>query len=214
MSAAPEPARFRILYVCTGNVCRSPFAEILTRHLLAERLGKHAAAAFDVTSAGVRAVVGASIDPDTRRQLATVVPDDSATACFVARQLTPMMIERADLILALTPAHRSVVVEECPRVVARAFSLRELARLSALVDLAALPATPVERAAALGRQARQARSLAPPSHVDIDDVPDPAGLPPRAHLAAATRITAAVRSVVEVIAPTTRADRPSSTRLG
>ncbi|MGE3285975.1 MAG: low molecular weight phosphatase family protein [Pseudonocardia sp.] len=31
--------RFRVLFVCTGNICRSPFVEILTRHLLQARLG-------------------------------------------------------------------------------------------------------------------------------------------------------------------------------
>jgi protein-tyrosine phosphatase len=28
-----EETGFRLLYVCSGNICRSPFAEILTRHL-------------------------------------------------------------------------------------------------------------------------------------------------------------------------------------
>ena len=30
---------FRLLFICTGNICRSPFAEILTRHLLRGRRG-------------------------------------------------------------------------------------------------------------------------------------------------------------------------------
>ena len=45
---------FRILIVCTGNICRSPAAEILTRHLLIGRLGGRAASSFRVSSAGVR----------------------------------------------------------------------------------------------------------------------------------------------------------------
>jgi hypothetical protein len=49
-----KETEFRVLYVCTGNICRSPFAEILTRHLLTGRLGGQAAAAFDVSSAGRR----------------------------------------------------------------------------------------------------------------------------------------------------------------
>jgi Low molecular weight phosphotyrosine protein phosphatase len=60
---------FRLLFVCTGNICRSPFAEILTRHLLRGRLGGRAAAAFDVSSAGVAAVVGSAMHPDSRAEL-------------------------------------------------------------------------------------------------------------------------------------------------
>jgi protein-tyrosine phosphatase len=63
-----EPRAFR-LYVCTGNICRSPFAEILTRHVLVDRLGGTAAAAFHIASAGVRAVAGAPMHPATREEL-------------------------------------------------------------------------------------------------------------------------------------------------
>src|SRR4051812_32932148 len=63
----PEPVdgEFRLLFVCTGNICRSPFAEILTRHLLVGRLGGRVAGRFEISSAGVQAVVGSPMHPDS-----------------------------------------------------------------------------------------------------------------------------------------------------
>jgi protein-tyrosine phosphatase len=94
-----KETEFRVLYVCTGNICRSPFAEILTRHLLIGRLGGQAAAAFDVSSAGVQAVVGSGIHPSTREELAPWGLHREAADRFVARQIRPPMIADAHLVL-------------------------------------------------------------------------------------------------------------------
>ena len=64
-----EDAEFRLLFVCTGNICRSAFAEVLTRHLLNERLGYGPASAIVVSSAGIQAVVGSGMHPMTREML-------------------------------------------------------------------------------------------------------------------------------------------------
>ena len=61
---------FRLLFVCTGNVCRSPAAEILMPHLLRGRLGGREAARIAVASAGVCAVVGGAMHPAARAKLA------------------------------------------------------------------------------------------------------------------------------------------------
>ncbi|UER55299.1 hypothetical protein HJG43_12960 [Kineosporiaceae bacterium SCSIO 59966] len=50
---------FRILTVCTGNVCRSPMAERLLRSGLAARCGEQAAA-VEVSSAAVEALLDAA----------------------------------------------------------------------------------------------------------------------------------------------------------
>ncbi|NMI00103.1 low molecular weight phosphatase family protein [Pseudonocardia acidicola] len=137
---------FRLLYVCTGNICRSPFAEILTRHLLVGRLGGRAAAEFDVSSAGVRAVVGAQMHPDTRDELTPWGLDGVIAGRFAARQLRSTMIEEADLVLGANPRHRSAVVERAPVALQTTFGLREFARLAAAVDPGVLPVDdPVER---------------------------------------------------------------------
>jgi protein-tyrosine phosphatase len=65
---------------------------------------------------------------------------------FVARRLSNGLIQQADLVLALTRAHRSLVAEAWPTAVRRTFTLREFARLLSGIDRAALPAsTPADR---------------------------------------------------------------------
>ena len=163
-SAPPRP--YDVLVVCTGNICRSPAVE----RLLAAELG--AGPEVRVASAGVGAVVGAPIAEPMAALLrdAGASPDD-----FAARQLTEPMLREADLILALTRAHRSRIVGLYPRAVRRTFTLRELARLAGRVDPAALPAgTSGERLAALlplATAQRGMRAGAP----DQDDVVDPYG---------------------------------------
>lgn len=192
-------APFHILFVCTGNVCRSPFAEILGRHLLLRHLGRDAAD-FTVSSAGVGAVVGAGMHPDSRAELTRWDLHGAAAEGFTARQLRPEMIEWADLVLALTPRHRAAVVQQVPRSLATTFSLREFARLTDLVDRAALPPAAADRARALVVQVRLARPLAAGHPPEDDEIPDPVGRPPAAHRASAVLISSAVQTIVEVIA--------------
>lgn len=122
-----EPA-VRILTVCTGNICRSPVAE----RLLAARLGDRA----EVTSAGTRAVVGAPIDPGMASLLDTA---GEASGGFAARQLTATQIRDADLVLALTRAHRARILEEVPAALRRTFTLLEFARIVASPTCRAAP---------------------------------------------------------------------------
>jgi protein-tyrosine phosphatase len=194
---------FRLLFVCTGNICRSPFAEILTRHLLRSRLGGRAARAFDVSSAGVQAVVGSAMHPDSRAELAPWNLHGAPAAGFTARQLHPAMIERSHLVLGVTPRHRSAVVARCPAALPTAFGLREFARLAAAVDPGQLPVHPVARAHALVDLAQLQRGLVPPDP-DGDDIPDPMGRPRAAHHHAAQLAHAAVTAVVDVIGSAAR----------
>ncbi|GAA1273183.1 low molecular weight phosphatase family protein [Pseudonocardia aurantiaca] len=198
---APPQAGFRLLYVCTGNICRSPFAEILTRHLLIGRLGGRAAAAFDVSSAGVQGVAGSAIHPSIRHELSPWGLHLAAADRFVARQLRPEMASSAHLVLGANVRHRSAVIECEPGALSTSFSVREFARLALEVDQAALPADPVARAHALVGAVRQRRGVSPPSLPDADRIPDPMGKPQEAHHEAAMLILDAVSTIVDVIAP-------------
>ncbi|MDR1807301.1 MAG: hypothetical protein LBR33_05215 [Propionibacteriaceae bacterium] len=107
---------YRILTVCTGNVCRSPMAEAMLRHRLA--------GLSDVTveSAGTGALVGAPMPPEARAVLEGLGLKDDG---HVARQLTHQLVSQADLILGLTRQHRRKVVQLDPTATRRAFTLRE-----------------------------------------------------------------------------------------
>ena len=193
-------APFRLLYVCTGNICRSPFAEIITRHVLIGRLGGRAASAFQISSAGIRAVVGSGMHPDSRAELQPWNLHTAPAEQFTARQLRSAMVAEADLVLGATPRHRSAVVERLPAALPFAFSLREFARLAEAIDPDELPDAPVERAQALVELARAQRGLVPPPE-DGDEIPDPIGQPQEAHHTAATLIREAVQRFTEVMLP-------------
>jgi protein-tyrosine phosphatase len=197
---------FHILYICTGNICRSPFAEVYTAHLLAAHgLG----GVVTVSSAGTGALVGHSMHPASQAEaLARGVAEPWVDA-FAARQLGQRTASGADLILGLTPAHRGEAVRIWPRALPVAFSLLEFARLAALVEQSGLPRNPVDRGGALVAAARAQRGMAPGGGPDADAVPDPISGPAEAHRTAAAMVAAAVESVVRAWVPATEWAAPS-----
>ena len=102
-----EGSRFRILTVCTGNVCRSPLAE----SFLQAGFDFAAPGSFEVRSAGTHALVDQPMTPEIQA-LATsmgVGPEG-----FTSRQLVPDMLHSADLVLTLTREHSKLILEENP----------------------------------------------------------------------------------------------------
>lgn len=120
-------APFRILTVCTGNICRSPMAE----RLLQAGFDAVAPGEFEVASAGTGALVGSGIEPHVAG-FVNVFGGDSSN--FASRQLTADILQDQDLVLALSRGHRSRIMELSPGMLRRTFTLRELARLLPLVD--------------------------------------------------------------------------------
>lgn len=163
-------AALDILVVCLDNVCRSPLAERLLRLRFDELLGS-AAGAVSVSSAGVNALVGRAMEPPAAVELRRLGgrPDG-----FLARQWDAEM-GGADLVLTATRELRSRVLEEAPRALKRAFTIREFAALTGPVSSdrrgVGDPAELVARAASW-------RSCAV---IDGYDVPDPIGQAPEVH---------------------------------
>lgn len=206
---------FRLMFVCTGNICRSPFAEILTRHLLVGRLGGTLASRFAISSSGVQAVVDGDMHPDSRSELEPWGLHRAAADRFTARRLRSAMVSDADLVLGATPRHRSSVVERNPEGLPKTFSMREFARLARAVDPEQLPGgDAIERAHVLVDLARRKRGLVPPVPPEEDAVPDPMGGAQEDHHRAAVLIREAVSTFVDVVAPARPAvgpvRRPSS----
>ena len=161
---------FRILHVCTGNICRSPMAERLTRAGLEQRLGPDAER-FVVESAGTWGHSGAPMEPYALSTLASYGVDGSD---FRARELVAEHVAGADLVLGATRDHRAAAVVLHPRAARRTFTLREFARLAGAVDPAQLTSSdPVERARRLVDAAAGRRGLVPPDSPRDDDLVDP-----------------------------------------
>jgi len=134
---------FRILVVSVGNDCRSPLAERHLRHKFDQLLGD-AADAVDISSAGVRAVEGATMDALAVKELERL---GGSADGFVARQLTRAMMREADLVLAVTRALRSRALEDEPAALRRTFTLREFATLARLLQPEGSPEAFVAKAA-------------------------------------------------------------------
>ena len=115
---------FPVLFVCIGNVCRSPYAELLLRQRLAE-VG--AGARFDVGSAGLMAEIG---QPMHRRMGERLVAAGGDPEGFVARQFGPALVPSDGLVLALTKDIRSRVLGEVPAALRRTFTVLEFAALA------------------------------------------------------------------------------------
>jgi protein-tyrosine phosphatase len=198
---------FRILFVCTGNVCRSPFAEVLTRGLCAAQDFP-----VEVGSAGLDAPVGAPMHPDTRAALARWDLAGAPAEGCRARLLTPAMVVEADLVLGATLEHRAAIVRLAPKGLRHTFALREFARLAAAVDPAGLPTDPAARGRAVvvaAKAHRGARPVAP----DADDIADPIGRPAAAHLAAAAAVADAVSTIVRVLTGVTTPEMRTAQRV-
>ena len=115
---------FRILTVCTGNICRSPLAEsILRQDLPAEH--------FTVSSAGIMAVPNGQVpDPQLRIGKAIGITDLDQHR---AQSLTEGRLGLADLVLGLSRGHRKRTVRLDPVAVRKTFTLREFAHLAPYV---------------------------------------------------------------------------------
>lgn len=167
---------FRILLVCSGNICRSPMAEQLLR------IGLDGVD-VSVASAGTIAWVGEPMDSDARAIAERLGVTDAAA--HVARRLDAASVRDADLVLALAREHEGAIVELVPGATRSTFTLREFAALAASVTDAdldqALAATdglrdrePVDvvlgaAVAAVAAQRGIAESLAVPDDADVID---------------------------------------------
>lgn len=109
----------RIIFVCTGNICRSAMAEHLLRHWAGTR-----GLALETASAGIAAESWYEVPAHARKLLtAEGVPP------FVhkPRLSTREVLRDADLILAMTQAHLDHILERFPEFSSRARLFREQA---------------------------------------------------------------------------------------
>lgn len=184
----------RILFVCTGNVCRSPLAERLLRAGLADRAGDDG---VEVTSAGTRALVG---EPMTAETADLVARHGGDPAGHRARQLTADLLAEADLVLALTREHRAAVAQLHPPVVRRVMTLRETGRLAPLVPPGP-GGPPEERWRALVPRLLAARGTVPVRSGTGDDVVDPYRRAQDVYEQCAGQVVPAVTALLDAVAP-------------
>jgi protein-tyrosine phosphatase len=186
-------AEFAVLFVCTGNICRSPVAEAIARRELARRPGLP----LRVSSAGSHALEG---NPAASRMLVAASTRGADLQRHHARELTRRRVRAAGLILCMAEEHRPFVLGYDRAAARRTFVLAAFARAASQWEwLAKSPAELVDLAAE-----HAGRTL------PGDDIDDPLGHSQEAYAACAERLDSLVTPVMTALArslPVGPADR-------
>jgi protein-tyrosine-phosphatase len=166
----------KVLFVCTANICRSAYAEVLARQLALDGL--------TYASAGVHGWDAAPMEP---LMAAEAEARGANVDEFRSRQLVMEMVDEADVVLTAETLHRRLILEERPLAYRKAFTFGQFARGLAAVRDPHLHLLEEIRA-------RAATSTA------TDDVVDPFGRGPAAAQAAARQLDGLLHQILPRLA--------------
>lgn len=175
----PTDETLRVLFVCTANICRSPFMEITARDLA----GPGAPVTF--ASAGTHGFREHPMDAVMGASLASRGLSDGD---FISRPLTPAMVEEADLVLTAEATHRTFILDDHPSSFRKVFTLGQFAE-----------AVRVLSPELSGRQVLAAAGLRRGGAISRLDVRDPYGRGPEAADACAAQIDELLRVIVPAL---------------
>jgi protein-tyrosine-phosphatase len=175
----PEP--LRILFICTGNLCRSPMAEALMRAELEDR----GCELVEVTSAGTWASDGYGATGDAIEVLSAYGIE---LAGHRSRAVEAAHVEAADLVVAMTSVHLREIERLDPRARAKTLLLKEIVEIAWEGDASDMA----------GRLALLLAGTRPKPRRELD-LDDPIGLPLRAYERCARELRAGIRALADIL---------------
>ncbi|KQW48551.1 adenylylsulfate kinase [Nocardioides sp. Root1257] len=173
-------APLNVLFVCTANICRSPYMELFARQVA----GPDAQVTF--SSAGTHGFRDSAMDTE----MAQLLDADDRDA-FRSRPLTAALLRDADLVLTAEHTHRQFILDDHPGAFRKVFTLGQFAEAARATDLAGRD---------LLDHAGEHRGPADPAL----DVPDPYRRGPEAAQACANQLQDLLRAVVPALADARR----------
>jgi len=183
--ATPTDEPIRVLFVCTANICRSPYLELRARQLLGPDSG------VEVSSAGTSGFDAARVSDTMEAEFARW---DTEVDGFRSRLATGDLVDAADVVLTAEAAHRTRLLEDRPAAFRKVFTLGQFVASAQAVD-------PALHGRALLEALSSRRVPAAREH----DIADPYRRGPEA----ARRAAATMESMLEVVVERLRQDRPA-----
>lgn len=111
-----------LLFVCTGNTCRSAMAEAITRRFIADNPEQYGS--FSVQSAGVMC---AGPSPASNYAILAAEENGCDLSAHTAKQLTEPMLDAADYIFVMTRSHKQMLEHMVPQYRDKVFLLNAFA---------------------------------------------------------------------------------------
>jgi len=171
--AAASP--FKVLFVCTANICRSPFMELTARAM--------APAGIEFDSAGTLGLDDQEMDAEMAARLDGVEP-----GLFRSKPVTRALLEEADLVLTAEASHRTWILDDHPAL------FRKVLTLGQAADAIGRLEPGQDRGAVLDHLARHRGTAG-----SENDVKDPYRRGPEAARACAEEITRRLQVVIPAL---------------
>jgi len=148
-----------VLFVCTGNTCRSPMAEGLFRKAVAGRDD------YEVGSAGMAATCGTPMSPETSKVLKKC---DATIPSFASRPVSAELLEEATHVFAMTRGHLMALERNFPEHSDKLYLVCEFADLPGKGVGADVP-DPIGMGPAAYKEVAEVLSVAVPSLIAFID---------------------------------------------